>query len=166
MLTNQDLAELSADLNGDDVSLRAVTLEAFWKVPSADKRILPDLERLLHDTTPCLLGIPYIFGEIRWLAAKALAAEREALGIPKLVYLQNVVQPIDTLGIMRAADAANVKVRGGVEGLLETLGILQEMGKLPLYDLYLAPPPLPFDDQPQQEREQPVLVPALAFSAT
>ncbi len=163
MLTDQDLAELSADLNGDDVSLRAVTLKAFWRVPSADKRILPDLERLLHDTTPCLLGIPYIFGEIRWLAAKALAAEREALGIREAVYLQNVVRPLNTMGIMRAADAANVKIRGDVEGLLDTLGRLQKIDKLPLYDLYLPPPPLPRDES-QQERALPVLTPALAFS--
>lgn len=97
------------------------------------------------------------------LAAKALAAEREALGIRKLVYLQNVLQPIDTQGIMRAADAANVKVRGGVEGLLKTLGILQEMGQLPLYDLYL-PSPLPPDDK-QHSRKQKVLAPVVAFSA-
>lgn len=160
MLTDIDYAELSADLNGDDVSLRAVTLEAFWKLPSADKRILPDLERLLHDKTPCLLGLPYIFGEIRWLAANALAAEREALGIREAVRLPNVVIPIDTMGIMRVADAADVKVRGGVEGLIDTLGILQETDKLPRYDLYLPPPARERQPLPREQRQ---LVPALAF---
>jgi hypothetical protein len=139
MLTDQEFSEFVEDMTVENISKKAAMLRAISKLPSADKRVTLYLERLLHDTTPCLLGIPYIFGEIRWLAAKALAAEREALAIRETVRLQNVVRPLNTMGIMRAADAANVRVRGGVEGLLETLGKLQEMDKLPLYDLYLPP---------------------------
>jgi len=97
------------------------------------------------------------------LAAKALAAEREALGIREPVYLQNVVRPIKTSGIMKAEDEANIEGRAGIEGLGENLAILRDMDKLPLYDLYLPPPPLPLD-QPQHSFAQQVLTYAPAFS--
>lgn len=163
MLTDQEFAEFVKDMTVQNVSKKAAMLRAISKLPSGDKRVALYLGRLLHDTTPCLLGIPYIFGEIRWLAANALAAEREALGIREAVRLRNVVIPIDTMGIMRTADAANVKVRGGVEGLIETLAILQEMDKVPRYDLYLPPPVRELPPQPKKQKAPPQLVPALAF---
>ena len=169
MLTDQDFSELTEDLRSEDLSLRVATLKAFRKLPSGDPRILPHLERLLQDKTPCVLGYPYIFGEVRWLAAHALAAERAALGINQPVRVQNVVKPINTAGIAYAEEVANVEFKGGVEGVLENLAILREMGYLSLIDLDF----LPFDKYPcppktqvfsvngaQQISHQPELVPA------
>jgi hypothetical protein len=152
MLTYEDFTELMKELNGEDVSLKAVTLKGFWQLPSKDARVLPHLERLLDDKSPCLLGIPYIFGEIRWLAAQALTAERKTLGISRTVQLQNVVQPIYTRGIIQAAHAANIRVKAGIEGVLETFAILRDMDYLRTYNLILSP------QQPsqKQERAQPI----------
>ena len=138
MLTQEDFTEFVADMTGEDASLRAAGLQVLWECPSADRRVLPYLSRLLYDKTPCLLGIPYRFGEVRWLAAHALAAERAALGIQKPVKLRQVVTPLDTGGIVRAEYAAGIEARGGVDGLLINFGILNEMGYLPLYDLNLS----------------------------
>lgn len=140
MLTNEDLMEFVADLRGDDVSSRAIALDTLWQLPSGDARILPYLEHLLHDKTLCLLGIPYIYGEIRWLAAHALVAERSKLAIGEPVELRNVVRPIDGKGFSRARKAANLaRGRGGVMGVLESLAILRDMGHLAVYDLSLEP---------------------------
>ena len=64
MLTDQEFTELVEDMNRGQVSLLAAALKDLWRYPSADERVLPYLEERLHDKTPCLLGIPYIFGEI------------------------------------------------------------------------------------------------------
>ena len=64
MLTDQEFTELLEDLASEDASFRAVTLEVLAQFPSADPRVLPYLERLLHDKAPCILEIPYVFGEI------------------------------------------------------------------------------------------------------
>jgi hypothetical protein len=70
MLTNQEFTELVEDLTSQEPDWRAITLRVLLKMPAADERVLPYLEQLLHDKRACLLGIPYIFGEVRWLAAK------------------------------------------------------------------------------------------------
>ncbi len=139
MLTHQEFTEFVKDITSGDLSLIIVTLEDLWRFPAADERVLPYLEQLLHDKSACLLGIPYIFGEVRWLAAKVLASERAALGINRLVYVPNVVRPVDTMEILAAEHDANIKGRGGVEGLIESLALLRDMGYLPRIDLYLSP---------------------------
>lgn len=64
MLTEQEFSQFVEEMNGKNISKKAAILRAISKLPSADKRVALYLERLFHDTTPCLLGIPYIFGEI------------------------------------------------------------------------------------------------------
>lgn len=163
MLTDQEFTELLEDLASEDPSFRAVTLEVLWQFPSADPRVLPYLERLLHDKAPCLLGIPYVFGEIRWFAAHALAAERGALGITEPVRLQNVVRPAETRDIMKAEYEAGIEGRGGVEGLLADLAILRDMGYMPMIDLNLLPPVSKngaVAPAASQTSRQPELVPA------
>ena len=139
MLTEEEYPEIIADLTGNNTSIKSDLLRVLCQHPSADRRILPYLSRLLYDKSPCLLSIPYLFGEIRWLAAHALAAERAALGIQKPVSLRQVVKPLDTGDIVRAEYAAGIKPRGGVDGLLINFGILNDMGGyLPHYDLNLS----------------------------
>ncbi len=141
MLTDQDFTEFMESLTGPDTSLRGITLRALWQLPTGDKRLLPYLEELLDDKTACLLGLPFIYGEIRWLAAQALAAEREAQGMTEPVYLQNIVKPIYTNGISKAESEAGIEFKWGVEGVLENLPILRDLGYLPMYDLELWPRP-------------------------
>jgi len=138
MLTDQELSEVIEELTSSDASFRCIMLRVLWESPAADERILPYLSYLLHDKSPCLLAIPYRFGVIRWLAAQALAAERAALGILEPVRLQNVVPPLSTGDVIAAEYEAGINGRGGVEGVLESIGILNEMGYLPRYDLELS----------------------------
>ena len=159
MLTDQDFTELMEGLTGPDESARGITLRALWQLPTGDKRFLPYLEELLNDKTPCLLGLPFIYGEIRWLAAQALAAEREAQGIMEPVYLENIVKPIYTDGISKAEEEAGVEFKWGVEGVLENLPILRDGGYLPMYDLELWPRPAQKTESETKEGELE-LVPA------
>ncbi len=138
MLTDQELTELLEDMNSGEVSLLAAALKDLWRYPSADKRVLPYLEERLQDKTPCVLGHPYMFGEIRWFAAYALAAERAALGINEPIQV-TVVKPAETLDIMEAAHTANFDLQGGVEGLLADLAILRDMGYMPMEELNIWP---------------------------
>ena len=163
MLSKQEFTEFVEDISSRDWSLIVATLEDLRDYPSADKRVLPYLERLLDDKTPGLLAIRYIFGEIRWLAAKALLAEREALGIREPVVVPNVVRPIDTRGVMRAANAANIGIRGEVEGVLETLAIARDMGHVPMSDLILYPQPPTQADA--RFAAPPVLMPVPALAS-
>ena len=148
-------------MNRDEVVWRAAALQDLWEFPSADPRILPYLEERLHDKTPCLLAIPYVFGEIRWLAAHALAAERAALGINQSVRV-TVVKPAETLDIMAAECKADIDGEGGVEGLLESLAILRDMGYMPMTELNIWPlgEPAPTTKTVQQTSFLPELVPA------
>ena len=138
MLTNQEFNEFVEDITSQDLSIRVATLRVFWDYPSADERVLPYLERLLNDKTPCLLGHPYIFGEIRWLAAHALATQRAILGIQTPIHLPDVVDPVDTADIIHAERLAHIDGGAGVEGLLKSFAILRDREYLPLYDLHLS----------------------------
>ena len=139
MLTQEEFREVVKYLTSQEVGLRVAALKDLWQFPSADTRILPYLEDLLHDKTPCILGFPYIFGEIRWLAARALASERATLGISEPVQLPSVVRPAETMDMMRAADAANFRLRGGVDGMVADLAILRDMGYMPMIGLHYVP---------------------------
>ncbi len=164
MLSKQEFIEFVEDISSGDSDLIVATLQDLRDYPSADERVLPYLEHLLEDKTPCLLAIPYIFGEIRWLAAKALLPEREALGIREPVLVPNVVRPIDTRGVMRAANAANITIRGEVEGVLETLAIARDMGHVPMSDLILYPQPRTQADA-RITAAPPVLMPVPALAS-
>lgn len=78
-------------------------------------------------------------GKERWLAAKALVAERAALGHNKPVYLDNVVRPMDIQEFASLAHSAGIKRSGGLDGVLSDLVILRAQERLPLYALQLTP---------------------------
>lgn len=138
MFSDQEFNEFVKDMQSENLSLRVAGLKVLRQRPSGDKRVLSHLERLLEDKTPCLLSIPFVYGELRWLAAQALAAERAKLGINQPVYLWNVVKPLNSKGYATARRAANIKGEGGLEGVLKNLVILRDMGCLPMVDLKLS----------------------------
>lgn len=128
---DDEFNQLAANLQSQEVTLRTSALKDLAQYPSGDARILPLLETLLQDKTPCIVMLPYRFGEVRWLAAHALAAEYAALGIAKTVRLEGVVRPINTQEFATLEQAANLKSTGGVQGVLATFARLQELGSLP-----------------------------------
>jgi len=78
------------------------------------------------------------------------------------VRLHHLVKPLDTAGIGRAEEEAGIDGKGGIEGLLETFAILNDMGYLPLYSLNLSY----WIDTPREQAPQPIMLrtaPALAY---
>jgi hypothetical protein len=93
-MTDEDLEDLKGALASDDHEEVRTALMVQRSDPSGDPRVLSLIEPLLADETPCLLEIPYLFGETRWLAAHALRAERDALGIEEPVRVSHVPIPL------------------------------------------------------------------------
>lgn len=82
------------NLQSGEAQNRAQALHDLRWDPTGDVRLLPLVEDLLKDKTPCRISAPYACGEIRWLAALALAAERFAAGRPEPVHLHASVAPL------------------------------------------------------------------------
>src|SRR5947207_1389726 len=78
---DQEIEEIARALAAKEVDVRVSMLQVLEETPIADARLLVPLERLLEDRRPCVLSIPYVFGEVRWLAARVLARHRALLEI-------------------------------------------------------------------------------------
>jgi HEAT repeat protein len=130
---DQDNVEyLLKRLASEDPRVRANTLNGIAANPTADRRLLAIAERLLDDRTICILSLPYKFGEVRWIAADAVAAVRAALSIDTPVVVDDVFAPVSTEEASKlAADAGLPTPMGGVEGVIQTLENLASMGRLP-----------------------------------
>jgi hypothetical protein len=137
MFTDEELAETIKWLESPNVADRAVTLKSLWVWPSGDERLLPYLERLLEDKTPCVVGIPVRYGEVCWLAAHALAAEYKALGRHDVVRLSGVVKPIHEEPLGELAQEAHITYNKDPGGLISAFAELRRQNKLPLCDLEL-----------------------------
>lgn len=118
-----------AELGGDTES-RAGILQSLIRDPEADQRLVPVLEALLEDTTPCVVMKPYHFAEIRWLAARALSSVVDAMGAKREVPV-DAVPPISSndLGLM-ARSAGITSSAGGHEFYFSAFKLLRDQGKL------------------------------------
>ncbi|MFI9817836.1 hypothetical protein [Saccharothrix variisporea] len=141
MLTDDELHEIVDMLNASDAHRRTTMLGVLAQDPSGDSRLLPAVEALLADDTPDLISIPMLFGEVRWLAAHALAAERRAAGVPTAVELPGVPEPLTSDELSNLVDRAGLPRRGGVDGMLTSFAALRERGLLPVTDLRLPVEP-------------------------
>jgi hypothetical protein len=117
----EDQRYVLEQLRSNDAATRARMLRVIAAQPSPDHELLKACERLLEDTEVCLLTIPYSFGEVRWAAADAVAELRGALGMQEPVLLSNTFTPCKTDDVARLARAASIPIKGGVDGVLETL---------------------------------------------
>ncbi|WP_218080575.1 hypothetical protein [Anthocerotibacter panamensis] len=140
MLSDKDLLETIQDLQSEDVKVRARMLRLLT-TEDDDPRLLPYIEPLLEDKTVCIVHIPIHYGEIRYLAATALAEVRAAVGIWEKVCVE-VVAPLNVTELYQIAEAAGVKKRyelPGDEGTFDLFIRLREMGKLPMATIELDP---------------------------
>ena len=112
-----DLAFTLARLASDDPRTRARTLGFIAVAPTADAALLAACERLLDDRAITLLSLPYSFGEVRWFAADAVAALRQALGITTPVEIADALVPCTSDEVARLA-AARVADRAALDRLL------------------------------------------------
>ena len=71
-------------------------LQIVAQAPTGDPRMIPHLERCLNDRTVTVLSLPYLFGELRWHAAQALAFELEAIGKPRTIVIDDLPEMLNT----------------------------------------------------------------------
>jgi hypothetical protein len=131
-----DLPEELANLLSEDPKKRCYLLRRLSHRPSGDPRVLPYLERLLEDRAPCLFSIPYEYGEVRYRAAEALAAERQAQGISEPVRVRSVVVPLTANRLFLISEAEGLPPALTWQARFERL---RDLGKLPVEDLELPP---------------------------
>lgn len=120
-------------LTNGDARDRVLALNALAGRPRADERLLAACERLLDDRAITVLGIPYEFGEVRWVAADAVASMRGLMGRTDAVVVEDVFAPVSARNVEQLAIEAGVapSTRGGIEGDIETLERAAAAGKLP-----------------------------------
>jgi hypothetical protein len=138
--TEEKFQDFVIDMEGDNLNSKSVWLRILAQVPSGDARVLPYLQEKVQDTTMCLLGIPIEYGELRWMAAHALAAEYSVQGILTPVILRQVPQPIDANTFARLSIENQLKEPGEGKLIVRHMALmddLRRLGKLPLEDLEL-----------------------------
>ncbi|WP_218079640.1 hypothetical protein [Anthocerotibacter panamensis] len=140
MLSDEDFQDISQSLRSEKTQERASALRCL-SANTDDPRLLPYIEPLLEDKTVCIVHIPIHYGEIRYLAATALAEVRAAVGVWEKVCVEFVV-PLNVTELNKIARATGIEERRGLpghEGTFELFARLREMGKLPMATIELDP---------------------------
>jgi hypothetical protein len=141
MLDEKEFQSVIKVLQSTDVFNKSHMLQELMEDPCNDERILPYLEELATDKTPCIVSIPYQFGEIRWLAIHALVEEKKILGIKDPVQFNGVGMILRTEEVFKFERKYNIKTTAsGREASMQAYGILRDMGKVPLVDITLNHP--------------------------
>jgi hypothetical protein len=135
-----EVAYFLKQLSSDSAFERATSLRSQANRPLADLRLLARAEELLSDTTPCLLEIPYVFGEVRWRATQAVAALRAALGKLEPVELRDAPVSLSSNKLARLALQHGVtSTQSGKDAMLDYFAQLRERGLLPRRDIMEDP---------------------------
>jgi hypothetical protein len=129
---------LLADLASADVQDRVAVLKVLAEDPTGDPRVAAAIEPLLDDRTPCVLTAPPSYGELRWLAAHALAAERHAGGQPPDVLLRDAVAPMNAEQLAVLAQQV-LGAPGDRLRALQQFQALAQAGALPRRDFHCRP---------------------------
>jgi hypothetical protein len=134
--TEEDVEFYRVTLQDGTHEDRALSLQALARTPTRDPRVRAAIEPLLEDSSPCVVQIPYRFGEVRYLAGAALAAERCAAGVGEPVRLRCTL-PVttDELETIRTGAVTEsgltgsdpVHVQLGWFARLRSLGLLSEI---------------------------------------
>ena len=128
MLTDEQFAEIVADLSGDFEPM-VWTLQGLARLPK-DERLIPYIKPFLDDQRLCMIAAPIFFAEVRWLAAEALCAQgggTEIDGFENIVELSHTFSPQSIRMIHDLAEEINLDP---YIPIIEKLQILLEQGKL------------------------------------
>lgn len=132
-MEDSDLSYTINALHSSETRDRVSMLRVLRRSDRADKRVLPYIEELLNDLTPCMIDIkPICFSEIRYLAGQALETQRRLLGIDKPVDFSGFVQQIEAGDLLLLAEEMNVPSNNFKEKFPEVFEKLRNMGKLPI----------------------------------
>lgn len=132
--SEEETNEVLQFLVDPDPQTRFYALEAVNRQPSGNPTLRERVRESIADATPVIVGLPYIFGEIRWMAAKAYASERRASGVGKPLTIE-VTLPINIELLAVAATEAGLDfeqsvLREGARGYLPIFATLRERGLL------------------------------------
>ncbi|MBN8594516.1 MAG: hypothetical protein J0M33_22350 [Anaerolineae bacterium] len=136
--TNEEFVSFSEDINGGSLDDIVVCLKVRSDNPSGDPRVVPILEKFCSDKRIAWIDIPTRYGEIAYLAAFALCAEKHACKLEGKIRVSTLV-PLTRIDVVEMAQLHGVTIPHGVhrfEGAMQTLA---EMGKLSQMVLELDP---------------------------
>lgn len=115
--------------------LKCLLCQRMANSPSGDARVLPYLEKALADETICRYMIPPTYAQVRWMAAMALAAERQVQGIHESVKLIQAVEPMLNDKASKIIDTHSQSFGIKSYKYAEQLNFLREAGLLKLIDV-------------------------------
>jgi hypothetical protein len=139
--TEEDLSAYFGWLTHGSLDDRVFALQELIRRPTGNLEIRDAIEPLLDDSSPCVLQIPYRFGELRYLAARALAAARSLIGDRRPVRLR-CAAPLTADEMARAASIARISGPHSGDGIENQLGLFAELradGFLPEVELEFVP---------------------------
>jgi hypothetical protein len=139
--TEDDISAYLGWLTHGSLDDRVFALQELIRRPTGNPKIREALDPLLNDLSPCVFQIPYRFGELRYLAARALAAERSFAGDRRKVRLR-CAAPLTVDELARAAGIAQISGAHSGNAIENQLGLFAELragGLLPEMDLEFVP---------------------------
>jgi hypothetical protein len=118
--TEEDIAFYSNQLANGTTAERGLTLRDLAQHPTGDPRVVAAIEARLLDVEPVLLQIPLLYGEVRLLAAAALAAERSTAARPGHVQVQ-AVRPMTGMQIEQREKDVGISGPTGISDPVEAV---------------------------------------------
>ncbi len=126
-------------LNSDVANERARGLLWLSTAPDKSEEVVTRVEELLEDHSAAMIGVPYLFGEIRFLAAQALAVVRARMGNPELVKITDCPRTVTDRRIGSYAEPYDLKPMSGEK----LYAALRDLGALPTRDYVFDPAEYP-----------------------
>ncbi|MGD8908206.1 MAG: hypothetical protein PVI92_02590 [Chromatiales bacterium] len=132
MVSNEEFREIETYLKSHSADKRRFILSDLCNEPCGDPRVLPLLKSALKDRAVVELSIPIYYGELRILAAQALAAECATQGIDEPVRLIGVPTPLSIDELLQLVDKYQIDTTPDYEkGNVECYSILRDRGLVP-----------------------------------
>lgn len=125
--TEEKLPDMLEYLNAEDSFDRGRALRYLTGIPDLRDEVLARIHELLEDRTVAIIRIPIRYGEVRILAAEALASVRAAQGDPNPVVLENVPRPLTAERMAPFKEGVDLQVRGAIK----VYEALRELDRLP-----------------------------------
>lgn len=134
MVNSAERSEILTMLRAPDVEERVAILKDLIYEPTGDAQVRAAVGSLLDDRSACIVQIPLLIGEVCWLAAHALAAERSAAHITEAVQVNAVVRPMEA-GELAELALTTSDIEARQLSLLDWFEKLRTMGQLSTMNL-------------------------------
>ncbi|HUN09666.1 MAG TPA: hypothetical protein PLQ56_23880 [Aggregatilineales bacterium] len=136
--TDEDYKEYVKGISEWNLNRTVAGLVVQSKNPSGDPRMIPILERFCADKRIANIHIPFRYGEIAYLAAFALCAEKHKLNLDGAIRITTAI-PLPVQELHELAERYGAVRPRGLDGWVMLGQMLADMGKLPQMVLELDP---------------------------